>query len=193
VGNPVGSAGFAVRVANQAVVLDAINKLKGQASDPYLMAKIGVALVGRVHDCFRESKDPGGTAWAPLKFQRLRDRGDAKGKPLLDTGRLRRSINFAVIGAGKIRVGTNVRYAATHQFGDPNRVPSDAPRLVFRVRVGPGKVKTIRAKKVSIPARPFLPTTKSLPYGWAKEIDEIVGRHIGEFIKAAAAKKKKGA
>lgn len=53
--------------------------------------------------------------------------------PLTDTARLRRSINYTA-GAREISIGTNVIYAAIHQFGG----------------------KAGRGKKVHIPARPYL-------------------------------------
>jgi phage virion morphogenesis protein len=46
--------------------------------------------------------------WAPLKHR--------SGKPLIDTGRLRNSIT-ARSDSDSAEVGTNVIYAATHQFG----------------------------------------------------------------------------
>ena len=58
---------------------------------------------------FRESRDPYGTAWAPLKHR--------KGKPLLLTGRLRASISVQAISPTSFRIGTNVRYAVFHQKG----------------------------------------------------------------------------
>jgi len=56
---------------------------------------------------FRKEEGPNGK-WKPLKHR--------KGKILQDTGRLRMSINFR--GSGNTGyLGTNVIYAATHQFG----------------------------------------------------------------------------
>jgi phage virion morphogenesis protein len=49
------------------------------------------------------------TKWAPLK---LRD-----GQPLRDTGRLMNSISAQPVGDRVVMVGTNVVYAAIHNFG----------------------------------------------------------------------------
>ena len=49
------------------------------------------------------------TRWAPLK---LRD-----GQPLRDTGRLMNSISAQPVGDRTVLVGTNVVYAAVHNFG----------------------------------------------------------------------------
>jgi phage virion morphogenesis protein len=53
--------------------------------------------------------------------------------PLTDTARLRRSISYQA-GSREISIGTNVIYAAIHQFGG----------------------KAGRGRKVTIPARPYL-------------------------------------
>lgn len=102
---------------------------------------------------FEESRGPDGRPWPPLSPATLlgevgRDR--AKGglsaraqrrvalrKPLIRTGRLRASIAWKVAG-NAIAVGTNLVYAAIHQFGG---------------RAG-------RGRKVRIPARPFLGLTE---------------------------------
>lgn len=55
---------------------------------------------------FRQSRDPYGNAWAPLKHR--------DGRPLRDTGRLNNSFT-AKAENGRLRVGTNVEYAPTHQ------------------------------------------------------------------------------
>lgn len=82
-----------------------------------------------------------GPGWVPLSKRTLRRRRKkGKGaKPLLDTGRLRASV--VAEGSGSIkeitkigfRLGTNLKYAATHQFG-----------------------------RGRIPARPFMPTEREL-------------------------------
>ncbi len=57
---------------------------------------------------FRGSRDPYGQVWRPLKKRR--------GKPLLDTGRLRGSFSYQVTSTG-FRLGTVTVYAAAHQYG----------------------------------------------------------------------------
>lgn len=140
-------------------VVAALKKLEASARDlSGPMQQIAADLAESARDSFGQSRDPYGQAWEPLAFRtkiaRLGGEGKiftksggirkgaqraaAKGfQPLLDTGRLRNSIairsgrDFAELTAG----GSNVRYAAIHQFGG---------------RAG-------RGGKVSIPARPFLP------------------------------------
>ena len=74
-----------------------------------------------------------------------------QGQPLRDTGRLRGSISPAADASG-VTVGTNINYAAVHQFGATIKPKKAGGRLVF-----PGAGKMIFARQVTIPARPFLP------------------------------------
>jgi hypothetical protein len=94
---------------------------------PKLAERVGVALVKQVMDEFRESRDPYGNAWAPVERNRKRDRRArnrriSKGlavksdKPLLDTGRLRGSMGFAVAGT-RVRVFLSASYASYHDKG----------------------------------------------------------------------------
>lgn len=61
---------------------------------------------------FRQSVNPYGEPWAPLRRR--------KGKPLLDTGRLRNSFTYAATADG-LRIGTNTKYAPYHQYGTGGR------------------------------------------------------------------------
>lgn len=79
---------------------------------------------------FQDQKDPQGRPWIPS--DRVLTRG---GKTLVDTARLRNSIT-GKSDAAQAEWGTNVVYAATHQYG----------RVIRRSRSGGG----------SIPARPFI-------------------------------------
>lgn len=116
-----------------------------------LLDGIGATLVGNIHLGFHDSKSPHGEAWLPLKYR--------QGKPLLDTGRLRNSIHHTVTGPSDVQVGTDVIYAAIHNFGG----------------------QAGRNRKVTIPARPFFPTRNGgvdLPNDWVLDILEVVKAHI---------------
>lgn len=94
--------------------------------------QIGEALVSSTIRRFNEQKAPDGTPWQPLaassvaprkkdftRSGRLRKRAERRlmnRKILIQTARLRNSIAFKVKGTS-VAVGTNVVYAATHQFG----------------------------------------------------------------------------
>lgn len=137
-----------------------------------LHKRIGAALVSNVQLGFKSGASPGGQAWAPLKIRR--------GQPLRDTGRLRSSITASADGDG-VTVGTNVNYAAVHQFGTVINPKKSGGRLVFAGPNGP-----IFAKKVTIPARPFMPLDSSgavdLPASYQRT---VVNRIKAHFLNAA--------
>ena len=145
--------------------------------------EIGANVVADAQLRFRDSRDPYGVAWKPLtqatreaRARRaagknaMRKDGRFKAaalrrfvgayntaKPLLDTGRLRNSITYRLLGASGVEVGSNVAYAALHQFGG----------------------QAGRGKKVTIPARPFLATReRGLPREYGEIIRDALARHF---------------
>lgn len=82
-----------------------------------LMESIGEELTSSTKGRFAAGRGPDGKKWDGLKRRRKR-----KGqRPLLATGRLRRSITSAG-DADAVAVGSaSLVYAATHQFGDERR------------------------------------------------------------------------
>ncbi|OED40226.1 phage virion morphogenesis protein [Endozoicomonas sp. (ex Bugula neritina AB1)] len=111
-----------------------------------LFSRIGRVLVSDAKLNFRGQHDPKGNSWVPLKLR--------TGRILSDTGRLRNSLSYKT-GDDEVEIGTNILYAKTHQFGATIR-PKKAKVLAFP---GPDG-KTIFAKQVTIPARPFLGVEK---------------------------------
>lgn len=99
-----------------------------------------------IDDGFATGTAPDGSKWEPLHPTLSRS-----GQPLRDTGRLQRSYTARVTNSGFV-VGTNTRYAVTHQEGR-TIVPRYAPALRWKVRGG----KWFSAQKVTIPARPMVP------------------------------------
>lgn len=90
--------------------------------------------------------------WAPLKYRR--------GRPLLDTGRLQGSITGQVTG-NSVVIGTNLAYAALHNFGGRIQIPEMRAQRgrAFRFTTQTGEVifrTRIRAHTVLIPQREFL-------------------------------------
>ena len=127
-----------------------------------LMAAIGVGLVETTQQRFERGRDPEGQPWKPLlpAYAAIK-----RGPSILRGGGasgLMASITFAAT-AFSVRVGSNKKYAAVHQFGATIR-PVSAPALAFflgSVRLGPrGGMHRDRhlvlAKKVVVPARPYL-------------------------------------
>lgn len=113
-----------------------------------LMQGIGTVLETSVSERFEKGEGPGGIAW-PVSH-RAREFG---GKTLVDSTRLRDSI-VSEADAHSARIGTNVPYAATHQFGaliEPTGADA-AAKLAFTLPNG----QFIMVDQVEIPARPFL-------------------------------------
>lgn len=114
-----------------------------------LMRRIGAVLETSVSRRFERSEGPGGEAW-PVSI-RAREEG---GKTLVDSTRLRDSI-VSEAEPRAVEIGTNVPYAATHQFGafiEPVEADTDgAAKLAFVVG---GRLVVV--DQVEIPARPFL-------------------------------------
>ena len=106
---------------------------------------VGAYLEDRSRERFRDGREPGGAPW--LRSLRAKLQG---GKTLVDHGQLRDSITRAT-SDDRVEVGTNVPYAATHQFGAVIR-PKSGGYLMFRMPDGSFR----RVKQVTIPARPFL-------------------------------------
>lgn len=126
-------------------------------------------LLNRIKMGFRTSRSPAGASWKPLNPKLTRT-----GQPLVDTGRLRNSVGSRRDGDAVV-IGTNLRtpkggysLGAVHQFGAVI-VPQKAKFLVWSPKGGKG---LIFAKRVTIPARPFMPVTANgivdLPPAWAQ-------------------------
>lgn len=110
---------------------------------------------------FKDSKDPYGKAWAALKASTLAARRKGKGsgsaKPLLDTGRLRNSIASRLLSNG-VEVGTNVKYAAIHNFGG----------------------QAGRGRKTTIAQRAYIATQeRGIPREYGEIIRDALNRHFG--------------
>lgn len=130
---------------------------------------IGSTLLTLIALGFKMGRDPYGAVWAKLQLR--------SGQPLVDTGRLRSSITVQA-DATSVTVGTNLIYAALHQFGG-TIVPVKARILAWRVGGRP-----FFAQSITVPARKFLPLSSSgrtaLPPNW----ELAVVRRIQSFIDA---------
>lgn len=104
------------------------NAVKKMASRKALMASVGEALVSGTIQRFDRQENPKGQKWQPSR--RAVEQG---GQTLSDTGRLRKSIDYAATPK-EVMVGSNAAYARIHQMGG----------------------KTGKGHKVTMPARPFL-------------------------------------
>lgn len=170
------------------------------------MREIGGTVVADAQMRFKASKDPYGVPWRRLARRTIAQRRGKSDKPLLDTGRLRNSITYRLIGQHAVEIGSNVEYAAIHQFG--GTVQHGARSLKVRLRqivvkrADGTSYKAARFAKdthkraaekwgtnsagwsVKIPARPYLATReRGLPREYGEIIRDALARH---FAKAAA-------
>ena len=129
--------------------------------DQLFLSKAGSIVQASVKRNFARGGRP--VPWKPLKHR--------KGRPLRDTGRLMNSITKKISGDA-VYVGTNVIYAATHQFGAKKGRYGNISVLVpaHRRKIKSGNVRGKKSgvtfvkshkRKMAIPwgdvpARPFL-------------------------------------
>lgn len=98
---------------------------------------------------FRQGRDPEGRRWkASIRA------ANEGGRTLVQTAQLRNSIHARSDASG-LAVGTNVKHAATHQFGEPGRTIRARRKNVLRFRVN-GRWVSKKQVRIQIPARPFL-------------------------------------
>lgn len=147
---------FKVEVSDQAV-REALRRLQGTVEhlSPVLRA-IGEGIMERTKQRFATATDPGGSPWAPNAQATIEAYIAARGgfgkrginkkgqalamgkRPLQgESGDLARQFHVFTIGDSSVTVGSSPVYAAIQQRGG----------------------QAGRGKKVTIPARPFLPVT----------------------------------
>lgn len=146
-------ASITISVDDKAIT-DALHELQSKVIDlrPVLI-DIGEILLNSTEDRFEQGVDPTGKPWVTLQPWYQEDKKKNKGKILLLEGKLYSSLAIKV-SDDAVSVGTNVPYAAIHQFGGVIR-PKKAKFLAVGGFDSDGKAKG-GAKHVTIPARPFL-------------------------------------
>ncbi len=134
-----------------------------------LMQKIGAQLRLHVDERFEDGKGPSGLPWK--KSRRAQERG---GSTLIESGRLLGSMTY-VAAPRSVEIGTNVEYAAIHQFGGTIRAKTPKG---LRFKVG-GAWR--RMMQVTLPARPFL----GISQDDRDEMEAIVADHLAQLGKPA--------
>lgn len=159
-------SGITVTV-DDAEVRAALERMTAAARNPRpALRAIGQVLVSGTDLSFRAQEDPWGAPWAPLSETTLARRRGTSAHILRDTGRLANSISARVTGTA-VEVGTNVIYAATHQFGRPTNRFYNTPR----------------GARAPIPARPFMPIrggVVDLPAEWRRDILDAIADHLAD-------------
>lgn len=150
---------------DDAALRGALRDLQARLSDlSHPMASIGQTLVTETDLAFRGQRDPWGNAWTKLRDSTLRRRRGKSAHILRDTGRLANSINYHAT-RDSVTVGTDVIYAATHQFGRPDNRFYNTPK----------------GRPAPIPSRPFLPIRNGrvdLPQDTLQSILGVLERHL---------------
>ncbi|WP_297814063.1 phage virion morphogenesis protein [uncultured Helicobacter sp.] len=122
-----------------------------------LLRRIANTLQNITEESFDKQASPFGEKWKPNSPKTLqKKRGN---KILIQSGLLSQSFTQKVTGSSA-QVGTNKSYAAIHQFGG----------------------KAGRGKRVSIPARPFMPINKNgeIP----KDLGERLEGEVVDYLKS---------
>jgi phage gpG-like protein len=147
------------------------------------MQVVGRKIKTKVQLGFRLSRDPWGSPWKPLNKNLTRS-----GQPLRNTGHLLNSMTYKVGGTSgdqHVDVGTNLQskgvlFPAVHQFGAVIKA-KNAKYLRWMGPHGP-----IKAKQVTIPARPFLPLAAGsvdMPQEWSVDILTALYNHFDKAAK----------
>lgn len=132
-------------------------------------AALGEAMRESTLERFKRSKDPTGRRWKTS----IRAAAEG-GKTLVKSTHLQTGIHSKADASGFV-VGTNVKYAATHQFGEPGRTIRAKTSKGLRFQVG-GKWVTKQKVKVSIPARPFLGFSEDDMQEMKGTVEDFIGR-----------------
>lgn len=141
-------------------LLMALKRLGNKDNQKDLMDTLGSYGVSSTQERFIRKSSPNGLGWKPAH------RG---GQTLRDTGRLFQSLTYRATQNG-VEWGTNVIYAAIHQFGGTIK-PKKAKKLVFR-----GLKGMVFANQVNIPARPYLGINDEDRTEMANLIQDWMGR-----------------
>lgn len=173
-----------VVTSDLAAAREGLAKLRERGEDLLpAMDAIGGYLADVTRRRFETEIGPDGAKWTPSR-RALKEGGQT----LTDSARLRQSITHSA-AADRVEVGSNVVYAAIHQFGGAiehrartqtifrtynARTNELSRRFVKRGRSNFASDHAVGAYTVRIPARPFL----GLSPADAEEIPAIVARFI---------------
>lgn len=117
-------------------------------------------------DRFKAGVSPDGRKWTPSA--RAENEG---GQTLIRKGTLRNSIHSQADASG-FAVGTNVKYAAEHQFGDERTIRArKKPYLCFKVG---GQWVKKKAVTIRIPSRPYLGFSDDDMHNIAHTVDDFL-------------------
>lgn len=146
--------------------LEAVDGDKAEALDA-----IGAAWETSTKVRFETSTAPDGTPWKPSQ-RVLQHKGKTPLKTLVESARLKGSITHAADG-DTVEVGTNVEYAAAHQFGATiQQAGAHAVPLVLPEGAAGGRV-------IVLPARPFIGITEADYVNFAEILEGFIEAKTG--------------
>jgi len=129
---------------------------------------LGEAMVTSTNERFKLGKDPQGRKWKTSI--RAEEEG---GKTLIKSAVLKNSIHSQA-DASSFAVGTNVKYGATHKFGDKRTIRArNKKTLRFKVD---GQWISKKKVTVNIPARPFLGLSDDDMREIKATVEDIMGK-----------------
>lgn len=138
-----------------------LNNLARDFNNPKeILNEIGILTKNKSEESFEKQASPFGEKWkANAKATLAQKKGN---KILTQSGLLRTSLTYKLSNKS-VTIGTNKEYAAIHQFGG----------------------KAGRNKKVTIPARPFLPINQreEIPKEFGEEVLKILEETFKDNIK----------
>lgn len=144
---------FSIEVKGLQKVQKLFSELQQKTGDlTPVMRSIGNYIKNITELSFEEQKSPFGKKWTPSKSASKEGR-----LTLVKSGRLSNSITYSAT-KDSVTVGTNIVYAAIHQFGG----------------------KAGKNKAINLPARPFLPihTNAQMPTDVIENIVEIIQDYL---------------
>lgn len=159
---------------------------------------MGEAALKQLNDGFRNSVDPYGAKWAPLARNRARNaKKGGVSKPLLDTGRLRRSFALRTTPEG-FSLWTKTKYAPYHQYGTGGRKAasfrwqptSRKGRFLSKAKAAKAKGKSVGVRGLSfaagsgkIPPRMMVPTKDRGTGTWTEPMRAAAYKALSGFLK----------
>jgi phage virion morphogenesis protein len=152
-----------------------LKRFASQLSPEPLLKIAGEVMRGSIERTFREQGSPAGS-WPPLAASTLkRAKGGTARKMLIQSGRLKNSINYQVAG-NTLTIGTNLKYAAIHQFGGVagRKSPSHRRRLAHLIDQQFGFHGPMKWRRPVIPARPYVVFRPEDPQRIAAAMDRYI-------------------
>lgn len=142
-----------IKIASDTVTTALARLAQGLGNTAPLMTQLAGVLLFAVEENFAQGGRP---AWAGLKPPVAKRRQG--GQLLVDSGRLKNSLTVHADATSAV-VGTNVKYAAIHQFGGQTAPHVIKPRYKKALAFNGLVVKQVNHPGSRIPARPFLALT----------------------------------